>query len=68
MILLSNSRLILEGETKQFFQNMELISKEGIHPPGALQFFYELKKAGKVSGELPIALTEASQQLKQLFS
>jgi energy-coupling factor transporter ATP-binding protein EcfA2 len=68
MIMLSDSHLVLEGETKQFFQNMELISKEGIHPPGALQFFYELKKAGKVSGELPIALAEASQQLKQLFS
>jgi len=67
MIMLSDSHLILEGETKQFFQNMELISKEGIHPPGALQFFYELKKAGKVNGELPIALTDASQQLKQLF-
>jgi energy-coupling factor transporter ATP-binding protein EcfA2 len=68
MILLSNSRLILEGETKQFFQNMELISNEGIHPPGSLQFFYELKKAGKVSGKLPIFLSESSVQLKQLFS
>jgi len=68
MIMLSDSHLILEGETKQFFQNMELISNEGIHPPGALQFFYELKKAGKVSGELPISLAESSQQLKQMFS
>jgi len=67
MILLSDSRLLLEGETKEFFQNMELISKEGIHPPGALQFFYELKKAGKVSGKLPISLSESSEQLKQLF-
>jgi energy-coupling factor transport system ATP-binding protein len=68
MILLSNSRLILEGETRVFFQNMELISKEGIHPPGALQFFYELQRAGKVNGELPISLAESSQQLRQLFS
>jgi len=68
MIMLSDSHLILEGETKQFFQNMELISNEGIHPPGALQFFYELKKAGKVSGELPISLAESSQHLKQMFS
>ena len=67
MILLSNSRLTLEGETKQFFQNMDLISNEGIHPPGALQFFYELKKAGKVNGELPISLSDSSQRLKQLF-
>lgn len=67
MILLSDSRLLLEGGTKEFFQNMELISKEGIHPPGALQFFYQLKKAGKVSGELPITLSESSEHLKQLF-
>ncbi|MGD8402399.1 MAG: ATP-binding cassette domain-containing protein [Anaerolineales bacterium] len=67
MILLSDSHLLLEGETKEFFQNMELISKEGIHPPGALQFFYELKKAGIVSGKLPISLSESSEQLKQLF-
>jgi len=67
MILLSDSRLLLEGETKEFFQNMELISKEGIHPPGALQFFYELKKAGNVTGKLPISLSEFSEQLKQLF-
>jgi energy-coupling factor transport system ATP-binding protein len=68
MILLSNGRLILEDETQQFFQNMELISAEGIHPPGSLQFFYELKKAGKVSGTLPVSLADASKQLKQLFS
>lgn len=68
MILLSNSRLILEDETQQFFQNMELISQEGIYPPGALQFFYELKKAGKISDTLPVSLPDASKQLKQLFN
>ena len=68
MILMSDSRLLLEGETNEFFQNMELISNEGIHPPGALQFFYELKKAGKVNGKLPISLSESSEQLKQLFN
>jgi energy-coupling factor transporter ATP-binding protein EcfA2 len=68
MILLSNSRLTLEDETQQFFQNMEIISNEGIHPPGALQFFYELKKAGKISSTLPISLRDASKQLNQLFN
>jgi len=68
MILLSDSRLILEDETQQFFQNMELISQEGIYPPGALQFFYELKKAGKISDTLPVTLPDASKQLKQLFN
>lgn len=68
MILLSNNQLILEDETQQFFQNMELLTKEGIYPPGALQFFYELKKAGYTSNTLPVTLPEASKQLKQLFS
>ncbi len=68
MILLSNNRLILKDETQQFFQNMELLTKEGIYPPGALQFFYELKKAGYTRDPLPVTLPEASRQLKQLLS
>jgi energy-coupling factor transport system ATP-binding protein len=68
MILLSNNYLVLEDETQQFFQNMELISSEGIRPPGALQFFYELKKAGKTGDILPVTLPDASKQLRQLFN
>jgi energy-coupling factor transport system ATP-binding protein len=68
MILLSNNQLILEDETHAFFQNMELLTKEGIYPPGSLRFFYELKKAGYTSNMLPVTLPEASKQLKQLLS
>lgn len=68
MILLSNNYLVLEDETQQFFQNMELISSEGIRPPGALQFFYELKKARKTGDILPVTLPDASKQLRQLFN
>lgn len=68
MILLSSNKLILEDETQKFFQNMELLTKEGIYPPGALRFFYELKKAGHTSNALPVTLPEAGRQLKQLFS
>jgi energy-coupling factor transport system ATP-binding protein len=67
MILLSNNKLILEDETHAFFQNMELLTEEGIYPPGVLRFFYELKKAGYTSDRLPLTVPEASQQLKQLF-
>lgn len=67
MILLSDSRLVLEDETHRFFQNMDLVIKEGIYPPGALRFFYELKRAGYTNEILPVTLPEASQQLKQLF-
>lgn len=68
MILLSNNKLILEDETHAFFQNMELLTKEGIYPPGALRFFYELKKAGYIDNGLPVTLPEASKQLKHLLS
>lgn len=68
MILLSNNKLILEDETHRFFQNMELLTKEGIYPPGALRFFHQLKKAGYTASTLPVTLAEAGKQLKQLFS
>lgn len=67
MILLSENRLILEDETHAFFQNMELLTKEGIYPPGALRFFYELRKTGYTNNAYPVTLPEASNQLRYLF-
>ena len=67
MILLSGGELLLEDETRAFLQNMELLVEQGIHPPGALRFFYELKKLGHYHNSLPITLDEASVQLKQLL-
>jgi energy-coupling factor transporter ATP-binding protein EcfA2 len=68
MILLSNNQLMLEDETHAFFQNMDILTQEGIYPPGSLRFFYELKKAGYTGNILPVTLPEASNQLKQLFN
>jgi energy-coupling factor transporter ATP-binding protein EcfA2 len=68
MVLLSNSRLLVEDETHNFFQNMELLTEEGIHPPGALQFFFELKKSGETDSSLPVIPEKASKQLRKLFS
>lgn len=67
MVLLSDNKLRLEDETHAFFQNMELLTKEGIYPPGALRFFYELQKAGYTNDPIPVTVPEASQQLKQYF-
>jgi len=67
MILLSDNKLLLEDETHAFFQNMELLTSEGIYPPGALRFFYELQKAGYTRDRLPVTVPEASQQLMQFF-
>ncbi len=68
MILLSNSKLMLEDETGRFFQNMDLLMQEGINPPGALRFFHELQKAGYTKDALPVNVSEAGRQLMQLFS
>jgi energy-coupling factor transport system ATP-binding protein len=67
MILLSDNKLLLEDETHAFFQNMELLTGEGIYPPGALRFFYELQKAGYTRDRLPVTVPEASHQLMQFF-
>jgi energy-coupling factor transport system ATP-binding protein len=67
MILLSDNKLILEDETHAFFQNMDLLTKEGIYPPGSLRFFYALQKAGYISNGIPVTLPEATKQLKQLL-
>ena len=67
MILLSDNKLLLEDETHAFFQNMELLTSEGIYPPGALRFFHELQKSGYTSDPLPVTVPEAGQQLKQFF-
>lgn len=67
MILLSNNRVLLTGETHEFFQNMDLLSGEGIHPPGSLLFFHELKRTGRFNEALPITLPDASRQLRNLL-
>ncbi len=68
MILLFGGELMLEGETRAFFQNMDQLVAQGIYPPGALRFFYELKRSKRYSDSLPITLDEASAQLKQLLT
>jgi energy-coupling factor transporter ATP-binding protein EcfA2 len=68
MMLLSGGELLLEEETSAFFQNMDLLVEQGIHPPGGLRFFYELKKSGFYDKSLPITLDEASAQLGQLLA
>lgn len=67
MVLLSGGEMVLEGETRAFFQNMDLLIEQGVYPPGALRFFYELKLAARFEGQLPITLEDAYLQLKQLI-
>jgi len=68
MVLLSEGEMTLEGETRAFFQNMDLLIGQGIYPPGALRFFYELKRSARFEGQLPISLEDAYLELERLSS
>lgn len=68
MLLMSNGELVLEDETRAFFQRMDLLLDRGITPPGAMRFFYELARAGMYGGSLPLTVAEASSSLEELFA
>ncbi len=67
MILLSNGQLVLEDETEPFFQKMDLLLDNGIFPPGAMTFFYQLSKEGFYTGDLPLTLDNARDKLLEIM-
>jgi energy-coupling factor transporter ATP-binding protein EcfA2 len=67
MVLLSEGKLLLEGETREFFQHMDLLLEHGITPPGAMRFFHGLANAGLYHGPLPLTVDEAAACLQSLF-
>jgi len=68
MILLSNSELLLEDETRSFFQHIDLLLEKGIQPPGAMRFFHRLQQAGYYHGNLPLTVEEAAEKLTEIFN
>jgi energy-coupling factor transporter ATP-binding protein EcfA2 len=66
MLLLSQGELLLDAETRSFFQNMDLLLEKGISPPGAMRFFHEMAKAGRYAGELPLSVAEGLAKLEAL--
>jgi energy-coupling factor transport system ATP-binding protein len=67
MVLLHSGQLLLEDETRAFFQQMDLLLEKDIVPPGAMHFFHRLTQAGYETGYLPLNVNEAAERLKQLF-
>ncbi len=67
MVLLHNSHLLLEGETRQFFEQMDLLLEKGLFPPGIMQFFHYLKQQGRYDGYLPVTVAEAAEKLTSLL-
>jgi energy-coupling factor transporter ATP-binding protein EcfA2 len=68
MLLLSQGELLLDAETRAFFQQMDLLLEKGISPPGAMRFFHEMAKAGRYAGELPLSVDEALAKLEALMA
>lgn len=68
MILMYGGEIALDAETRDFFQEMDLLLEKQILPPGAMHFFFELMRAGVYEGSLPLAVAEASGKLEQLFA
>jgi len=67
MILLVDGQLVVEDQTRPFFQRLELLLEKGVLPPGAMRFFYELNRMGAAAGVLPLTLDEAEVQLNELL-
>ncbi|MFW6063489.1 MAG: energy-coupling factor ABC transporter ATP-binding protein [Chloroflexota bacterium] len=68
MILLYEGQVLLDGETREFFKQMNLLLERHILPPGAMHFFYRLLENGYYQGSLPLTVKEASQNLQQLLA
>ena len=68
MVLISEGELLLEDETRAFFQNMGLLLERGIHPPGAMRLFHELAAQGLYQGELPLTVEEGALLLEKRFA
>ena len=68
MLLLSQGELLLDAETRAFFQHMDLLLEKGISPPGAMRFFHEMAKTGRYAGELPLSVDESLAKLETLVA
>jgi energy-coupling factor transporter ATP-binding protein EcfA2 len=68
MLLLSDGELILDAETRAFFQQIDLLLEKGISPPGAMRFFHALTKKGRYVGELPLDVAEGLEKLERLMA
>ncbi|MFW6116656.1 MAG: energy-coupling factor ABC transporter ATP-binding protein [bacterium] len=67
MVLLYDGDVLLTGETRSFFEQMDLLLEHEVFPPGAMQFFHALMKVGDYQGDLPLTLSSATARLRSLM-
>jgi ABC-type multidrug transport system ATPase subunit len=68
MLLLADGRLVLDDETRPFFQHMDLLLEHGITPPDVMVYFHRLSQEGLYQGSLPLTVDEAVERLQELFA
>lgn len=67
MAFLLNGELVLEDETRPFFEQIAMLLKKGIFPPDAMQFFHQLACHGLYDGAMPLTVDEATLSLRSMF-
>jgi energy-coupling factor transport system ATP-binding protein len=68
MVLMHDSRLVLEAATAEFFCETETLANAQVFSPGAIAFFQALLRKGIYSGAMPLTLDEASRCLEALVA
>ncbi len=67
MILLYEGKVALVDDTERFFEQMDILLKRDVFPPGAIHLFYKLLKSGYYQDKLPLTLDEAVARLRALM-
>ena len=66
MILMAESEIILQDNTRDFFKKSSLLLEKGVYPPGALHFFHELNSQGLYQGEYPLTVEQGKDLLQHI--
>ena len=67
MVLIAESEIIMQENTKVFFKESGLLVEKGVYPPGALHFFHELSSQGLYQGEYPLTVEQGKELLQQIM-
>jgi cobalt/nickel transport system ATP-binding protein len=66
IIVISDGRILGEGETSEVLQNSHLLGAAGLEPPAIAKLFAELKAAGLVK-DIPITISAGVRELRGLL-
>jgi energy-coupling factor transport system ATP-binding protein len=67
MVLLYEGEILLNDAPQPFFEQMALLLKHNVFPPGAIRYFFDLRRAGHNINVLPLTLDEAEARLRNLL-